>query len=58
MLTPTAEGAEGRCYAVTFNSRTQSLMWTGTYRDLLVKTAGGWRFSSRHLTMDPTGSGQ
>ena len=58
VLTPTAEGAEGRCYAVTFNSRTQSLMWTGTYRDLLVKTAGGWRFSSRHLTMDPTGSGQ
>ncbi|MCY3844737.1 MAG: nuclear transport factor 2 family protein [Acidobacteria bacterium] len=55
VLTPTAEGAEGRCYAVTFNSRTQSLMWTGTYRDTLVKTADGWRFSQRQLTIDPTG---
>lgn len=58
VLTPTAEGAEGRCYAVTFNSRTQSLMWTGTYRDALVKTADGWRFHSRQLTMDPTDGGQ
>ena len=58
VLTPTAEGAEGRCYAVTFNSRTQSLMWTGTYRDALVKTADGWRFALRQLTMDPTGGGQ
>ena len=58
VLTPTAEGAEGRCYAVTFNSRTQSLMWTGTYRDTLVKTAAGWRFALRQLTMDPTGGGQ
>ena len=55
VLTPTAEGAEARCYAVTFNSRTQSLMWTGTYRDTLVKTADGWRFSQRQLTIDPTG---
>lgn len=55
VLTPTAEGAEGRCYAVTFNSRTQSLMWTGTYRDTLVKIADGWRFSQRQLTIDPTG---
>ena len=29
-------------------------MWTGTYRDALVKTADGWWFSSRHLTMDTT----
>ena len=57
VLTPTAGGAEGRCYAVTFNSRTRSLMWTGTYRDTLVKTADGWRFSLRQLTMDPTGGG-
>ena len=54
VLTPTADGAEGRCYAVTFNSRARSLMWTGTYRDALVRTADGWRFSSRHLTMDTT----
>lgn len=58
VLTPTEEGAEGRCYAVTFNSRTQNLMWTGTYRDALVKTADGWRFALRQLTMDPTGGGQ
>ena len=54
VLAPSADGAEGRCYAVTFNSRTQSLMWTGTYRDLLVKTSEGWRFSSRQLTIDTT----
>ena len=58
ILTPTAEGAEGRCYAVTFNSRTRSLMWTGTYRDTLVKTPDGWRFTSRQLTIDPTADGQ
>ena len=54
VLTPTADGAEGRCYAVTFNSSTRSLMWTGTYKDMLVETSGGWRFSSRQLTIDTT----
>ena len=54
ILTPTAGGAEGRCYALTFNSSTRDLMWTGTYRDVLVETSEGWRFSSRHLTMDTT----
>ena len=58
VLTSIAEGAEGRCYAVTFNSRTRNLMWTGTYRDLLVQTPDGWRFSSRQLTIDPTADGQ
>ena len=58
VLTPTAEGAEGRCYALTFNSSTRSLMWTGTYRDVLVKTSAGWRFSSRQLTIDTTADGQ
>ena len=58
VLTPTAEGAEGRCYALTFNSSTRSLMWSGTYRDVLVKTSAGWRFSSRQLTIDTTADGQ
>ena len=53
VLTSTADGAEGACYAVTFNSSTGSLMWTGTYKDVLVKTSEGWRFSSRQLTIDP-----
>ncbi len=52
VITPTADGAEGRCYALTFNSRTRSIMWTGTYKDVLVKTSDGWRFSSRQLTID------
>ena len=52
VITPTADGAEGRCYALTFNSRTRSIMWTGTYKDVLVKTTDGWRFSSRQLTID------
>jgi hypothetical protein len=58
VLTPTAEGAEGRCYALTFNASTRSLMWTGTYKDVLVKTSAGWRFSSRQLTIDTTADGQ
>lgn len=59
VLTPTADGAEGRCYAVTFNASTRSIMWTGTYKDALVKTATGWRFSSRQLTIDtPVERGQ
>ena len=52
VITPTADGAEGRCYALTFNSRTRNIMWTGTYKDVLVKTSDGWRFSSRQLTID------
>ena len=52
VLTPTANGAEGACYAITFNVSTRSIMWTGTYKDVLVKTSGGWRFSSRQLTIE------
>ncbi len=58
VLTPTADGAEGRCYALTFNARTRDLMWTGTYRDALVKTSEGWRFTSRQLTIDTTADSQ
>ena len=58
VLAPTAGGAEGRCYALTFNSSTRSLMWTGTYRDVLVETSRGWRFSSRQLTIDTTANSQ
>ena len=52
VLTPTADGADGACYAVTFNVSTRSIMWTGTYKDVLVKTSTGWRFSSRQLTIE------
>ena len=58
VLTPTANGAEGACYAVTFNVNTQRVMWTGTYKDVLVKTSDGWRFSSRQLTIDTPASQQ
>ena len=58
VLTPTADGAEGRCYALTFNASTRSLMWTGTYKDVLVETAEGWRFSSRQLTIDTPANGE
>ena len=58
VLTSTAEGAEGRCYALTFNASTRTLMWTGTYKDVLVKTSAGWRFSSRQLTIDTTADGE
>ena len=58
VLTATDDGAEGRCYALTFNASTRSLMWTGTYKDVLVETAEGWRFSSRQLTIDTPANGE
>lgn len=58
VLAPTDDGAEGRCYALTFNASTRSLMWTGTYKDVLVETAEGWRFSSRQLTIDTPASSE
>jgi hypothetical protein len=58
VITPTADGAEGKCYALTFNVKTRSVMWTGTYKDVLVKTSKGWRFSSRHLTIETPATGE
>lgn len=58
VITPTSDGAEGKCYALTFNVNTRSVMWTGTYKDTLVKTSKGWRFSSRHLTVDTPSNGE
>ena len=45
-------------YALTFNARTRDLMWTGTYRDALVKTseAGGSRPVNSPLARRPTAS--
>ena len=58
VITPTADGAEGKCYALTFNVKNRSVMWTGTYKDTLVKTSMGWLFSSRHLTIETPSNGE
>ena len=53
-VTKTAEGAAGACYLMLMNvgARPHSVIVTGTYHDMLVKTAGGWRFTSRQVEVD------
>jgi hypothetical protein len=52
-LTPTAEGANGTCYAVLAASKPDAnghfKMSPGFYTDTLVKTPQGWRFKTREF---------
>ncbi len=54
IVTPTAEGADGGCYLLLVDTRTQPIGLTvaGIYADKLVKTAAGWRFQERVFTAD------
>ena len=49
VVTPTAEGADGACYLMLWNTsaRPATIIVSAIYRDKLVKTADGWRFKSR-----------
>ena len=61
IVTPTAEGADGGCYLLLVDTRTQpaGLTVAGIYADKLVKTPAGWRFQERVFTADgATGAGQ
>lgn len=55
VITPTAEGANGSCYLMLVDRRTQppSIMSVNKYEDVLVKTAEGWRFKSRSFAPAP-----
>ena len=48
-ITPTAEGADGACYLMLWNTsgRPATIIVSAIYRDKLVKTVDGWRFKSR-----------
>lgn len=61
IITPTADGADGGCYLLLVDTRTQPVGITvaGIYADKLVKTPSGWRFQERVFTADgAAGSGQ
>lgn len=53
-ITPTAEGADGRCYLILYNvgSRPPTVTVTGVYIDTLVRTSDGWRFQTRRVEAD------
>ena len=52
VITPTADGATGSAYFVLANVRNRGISVTGIYRDVLKKTAKGWRFASRLVEAD------
>jgi hypothetical protein len=48
VITPTPEGAKGRCYLIMLGEKGPgSVERDGGYEDVYVKTAKGWRFKSR-----------
>jgi hypothetical protein len=44
--------AEGTVYLMLVDTATKSISGTGTYKDALVKTPQGWRFTKRVVTRD------
>jgi hypothetical protein len=57
LLTPTETGVNGTCYALIsdgYQPKDGSLMMQpGIYHDTLVKTAKGWRFTSKEVWNEP-----
>lgn len=54
LITPAAEGANGKVMLMLLDVGTKppSIVMTGQYTDVLVKTAEGWRFKSRDVKND------
>ncbi|MET0532744.1 MAG: nuclear transport factor 2 family protein [Steroidobacter sp.] len=57
-ITPAAQGANGTVLLMLLDVSTKppSIVMTGQYTDVLVKTADGWRFKSRVVKNDATPS--
>ena len=53
-VTATSEGAEGTTYLMLYNAgvRPPSVIASGIYEDVLVRTPQGWRFQSRVVQID------
>lgn len=53
-ITGTADGASGSVYLILWNVgvKPQTIMTTGMYADVLVKTPNGWRFKTRDVIAD------
>ena len=61
VITPTTDGADGACYLLLVDTRSQppGITVAGIYADKVVKTSAGWRFKERVFTLDaPAGSDQ
>ena len=54
VLTPTAQGANGRMYYVTYETsgKVPVLMNSGYYDDVFVRTPAGWRIKNRVVNFD------
>jgi ketosteroid isomerase-like protein len=54
LITPSAEGASGKVMLMLLDVGTKpaSIVMTGQYTDVLVKTADGWRFKTRDVKND------
>ena len=54
LITPSAEGASGKVLLMLLDVGTKppSIVITGQYTDVLVKTANGWRFKTRDVKND------
>ena len=54
MIRPTADGASGQVYLVLvdFANKPATIATSATYADELVKTAQGWRFTTRSVKGD------
>ncbi|MBB6095338.1 uncharacterized protein (TIGR02246 family) [Povalibacter uvarum] len=51
-ITGDSTKAEGSVYLMLVDSVTKTIFSTGVYKDTLVKTAQGWRFSKRTIARD------
>ncbi|WKN44820.1 nuclear transport factor 2 family protein [Tunicatimonas pelagia] len=47
------EVALQKCYLLIIDRKKPALVATATYQDTLVRTADGWKFSLRKITVDP-----
>ena len=54
LITPSADGASGKVLLMLLDVGTKpsSIVMTGQYTDVLVKTANGWRFKTRDVKND------
>jgi len=52
VIEPSSDGAHGSAYLFITTGEKPTLAMVGTYRDLLVKTSGGWRFKQRTLYLN------
>jgi hypothetical protein len=55
IITPTADGAEGRAYYVLLDvtTRPPTMTASGYYEDVFTRTPDGWRIKHRTLHSDP-----